>query len=79
MVTFLEQDIMECEVKLTLGNITKIKVSGGDVFPAELFQILKDAAAEVLHSICQQIRKTQQDHRTGKCVFIKISKKCNAK
>ena len=45
MVTFLEQDIMECEVKLTLGNITKIKVSGGDVFPAELFQILKDAAA----------------------------------
>ena len=58
MVTYLEQDIVECEVKLTLGNLTKIKVSGGDVFPAELFQILKDAAAKLLHSICQQIRKT---------------------
>ena len=58
MVTYLEQDIVEYEVKLTLGNITKIKVSGGDVFPAELFQILKDAAAKLLHSICQQIRKT---------------------
>ena len=55
------------------------KASGGDRIPVELFQILEDAAAKVLHSICQQIRKTQQDHRTGKCVFIKISKKCNAK
>ena len=79
MVTYLEQDIMECEVKLTLGNITKIKVSGGNVFPAELFQILQDAAGKVLHSTCQQIRKTQQGHRTGKCVFIKISMNFNAK
>ena len=64
MVTHLEPDILECEVKWTLGSITKNKTSGGDGIPAELFHILKDDAVIVLHSICQQIWKTQ--HRTGK-------------
>ena len=58
--THLELDILECEVKWSLGSITMNKASGGDGIPAELFQILKDAAVKVLHSICQQIRKTQQ-------------------
>ena len=58
--THLEPDILECEVKWALGSTTTNKASGGDRIPAELFQILKDAAAEVLHSICQQIWKTQQ-------------------
>ena len=60
MVTHLEPDILECEVKRALGSITTNKASGGDGIPAELFHILKDDAVKVLHSICQQIWKTQQ-------------------
>ena len=60
VITYLEPDILECEVKWTLGSITKNKASGGDRIPVELFQILKDDAVKVLHSICQQIWKTQQ-------------------
>ena len=60
MITHLEPDILECEVKWTLGSITTNKASGGDGIPVELFQILKDDAMKVLHSICQQIWKTQQ-------------------
>ena len=60
VVTHLEPDILECEVKWALGNITMNKASGGDGIPAELFQILKDDAVNVLHSICLQIWKTQQ-------------------
>ena len=56
----LEPDILQCKVKWVLGNITKNKASGGDGIPVELFQILKDDAVKVLHSICQQIWKTQQ-------------------
>ena len=60
MITHLEPDILECEVKWALGNITMNKVSGGDGIPVELFQILKDDAVKVLHSIRQQIWKAQQ-------------------
>ena len=60
MITHLEPDILECKGKWALGNITMNKASGGDGIPVELFQILKDDAVEVLHSICQQIWKTQQ-------------------
>ena len=60
VITHLEADILECEVKWTLGSITMNKDSGGEGIPAELFQILKDDAVKVLHSICQQIWKTQQ-------------------
>ena len=60
MITHLEPDILECEVKWALGSITTNKASGGDRIPVELFQILKDDAVNVLHSICQQIWKTQQ-------------------
>ena len=60
VITHLEPDILECEVKWALGNITMNKASGGDGIPVELFQILKDDAVNVLHSICQQIWKTQQ-------------------
>ena len=60
VITHLEPDILECEVKQALRNITMNKVSRGDGTPAELFQILKDDAVKVLHSICQQIWKTQQ-------------------
>ena len=60
MTTHLESDILECEVKWALGSITTKKASGGDGIPVELFQILKDDAVKVLHSICQQIWKTQQ-------------------
>ena len=60
MITHLEPDILECEVKRALGSITKKKASGGDGIPVELFQILKDDAVKVLHSIRQQIWKTQQ-------------------
>ena len=59
-ITHLESDIMECEVKWALGSITTNKASGSDGIPIELFQILKDVAVKVLHSICQQIWKTQQ-------------------
>ena len=60
VITHLEPDILECEVKWALGSITTNKASGGDRIPVELFQILKDDAEKVLHSICQQIWKTQQ-------------------
>ena len=60
VITHLEPDILECKVKWALGSITMKKASGGDGIPAELFQILKDAAVKVLHSICQQIWKTPQ-------------------
>jgi len=60
VITHLEPDILDEEVKLALGNITTNKANGGDGIPAELFQILKDYAVKVLHSICQQIWKTQQ-------------------
>ena len=59
VITHLEPDILECEVKWALGSITRIKASGGDGIPVELFQILEDDAVKVLHSICQQIWKTQ--------------------
>ena len=60
VIAYLEPDILECEVKRALGSITMNKTSGGDGIPGELFQILKDDAVKVLHSICQQIWKTQQ-------------------
>ena len=60
IITHLEPDILECEVKWALASITTNKASGGDEIPVELFQILKDDVVRVLHSICQQIRKTQQ-------------------
>ena len=80
MITHLEPDILECEVKCALGSITANKASGGDGIPAELFQILKDDAVKVLHSVCQQIWKTQQWPQDWKrSVFIPIPKKGNAK
>ena len=80
MITDLEPDILECEVKWALGSITMNKASGGDGIPVELFQILKDDAVKVLHSICQQIWKTQQWPQDWKrSVFIPISKKGNVK
>ena len=80
MITHLEPDILECEVKWTLGSITTNEASGGDGIPVELFQILKDDAVKVLRSVCQQIWKTQQWPQGWKgSVFIPISKKGNAK
>ena len=81
MITNLEPDILECEVKWALGSITRNKASGGDGIPVELFQILKDDAVKVLHSICQRkIWKTQQWPQDWKrSVFIPIPKKGNAK
>ena len=80
MITHLEPDILECEVKWALGSITTNKASGGDGIPIELFQILKNDAVKVLHSICQQIWKTQQWPQDCKrLVFIPIPKKSNAK
>src|SRR5574337_692492 len=83
VITHLEPDILEYEVKLALGSITTNKASGGDRIPVELFQILKDDAVKVLHSICQQIWKTQQWPQDWKrSVFIpkkSIPKKGNAK
>ena len=69
VTTHLEPDILECEVKWALGSITMNNASGGDGIPVELFQILKDDAAKVLYSVCQQIWKTQQWPRTGKGQF----------
>ena len=78
--THLEPDILECEVKWALGSITMNKASGGYGIPAELLQILKDDAVKVLHSICQQIWKTQQwPHDWSRSVFIPVPKKGNAK
>uniref|UniRef100_A0A4W2D294 RNA-directed DNA polymerase n=1 Tax=Bos indicus x Bos taurus TaxID=30522 RepID=A0A4W2D294_BOBOX len=80
VITHLEPDILECEVKWALESITTNKASGGDGIPVELLQILKDDAVKVLHSICQQIWKTQQWPQTWKrSVFIPIPKKGNAK
>ena len=80
MVIHVKPDILEYEVKLALGSITTNKASGGDESPAELFQILDDDAAQVLHSICQQIWKTQQWPQDWKrSIFIPIPKKGNAK
>ena len=80
IITHLEPDILVCEVKWALASITTNKASGGDGIPAELFQILKDDAMKVLHSICQQIWKTQQGPQDWKrSVFIPIPKKGNAK
>ena len=80
MVTHLETDILECEVKWALESITMNKASEGDGISAELVQILKDDAVEVLHSICQQIWKTQQWPQDWKRIaFIQISKKGNAR
>ena len=69
MITHLEPDILECEVKWALASITTNKASGGDRIPVELFQILKDDAMKVLHSISQQIWKTQYGDMTGKGQF----------
>ena len=75
MITHLEPDILECEVKWALGSITANKASGGDEIPVELFQILKDDAVKVLHSVCQQLWKTQQWPQDWKrSVFIPIPK-----
>ena len=80
VITDLEPDILECEVKWALESITRNKASGGDGIPVELFQILKDDAVKVLHSISQQIWKTQQWPQDWKrSVFIPIPKKGNAK
>ena len=80
MITHLEPDILQCEVKRTLESIATNKASGGDGIQVELFQILKDDAVKVLHSICQQIWKIQQWPQDWKrSVFIPIPKKGNAK
>ena len=80
VITHLKPDILECEVKWALGSIIMNKASGGDGIPVELFQILKDDTVKVLHSICQQIWKTQQLPQDWKrSVFIPIPKKGNAK
>ena len=80
VITHLEPDILECEVKWALESITVNKAHGGEGIPVELFQILKDDAVKVLHSICQQIWKTQQWTQDWKrSVFILIPKKRNAK
>ena len=80
VITHLEPDILECEVKWALGSITTNKASGGDGIPVELFQILEDDGVKVLHSICQQIWKTQQWPQDWKrLVFIPIPKKGNGK
>ena len=80
VITHLEPDILECEVKWVLESITTNKASGGDGIPVELFQILQDDAVKVLHAICQQIWKTQQwPQDWKKSVFIPVPKKGNAK
>ena len=80
VITHLEPDILECEVKWAFGSITMNKASGGDGIPVELFQILKDVTVKVMHSICQQIWKTQQWPQDWKrSVFIPVPKKGNAK
>ena len=80
VITHLEPDILECEIKWALGSITTNKASGGYEIPVELFQILKDNAVKVRHSICQQIWKTQKwPHDWKRSIFIPIPKKGNAK
>ena len=80
MITHLEPDTLECKVKWALGSVITNKASGGDRIPAEIVKILKDNAVKVLHSISQQIWKTQQWPQDGKrSFFIPIPKKGNAK
>ena len=80
VITHLQPDILECKVRWALGSTTRNKASGSDGIPVELFQILEDDAVKVLHSICQQIWKTQQRPQDWKrSVFIPIPKKSNAK
>ena len=80
MITHLQPDILECEVKWALGSITTNKASGGDGIPVELFQILKNDAVKVLHPICQKIWKTEQGPQDWKrSFFIPIPEKGNAK
>ena len=80
VITHLELDILESEVKWALGSITMNKASGGNGIPVDLFRVLKDDVVKVLHSICQQIWKTQQWPQDRKrSVFIKIPKEVNAK
>ena len=80
MITHLQPDTLECEVKWALASITAIKASGDDGIPDKLFQILKDDAVKVLYSICQQIWKTQQWPQDWKSsVFVPIPNKGNAK
>ena len=79
VITNLEPDILECQVVWALGSITMNKASGGDGIPVELFQILKDDAVKVLHSICQQIWKTAVATGLERSLFIPIPKKSNAK
>ena len=80
MIIHVEPDFLECEVKWALGSLITNKASGGDGIPAELFQILKDDAVKVLHSICQQIWETQQQSQDWKrLVFTPIPKKGNAR
>ena len=80
MIIHLKPDILECEIKWALGSITMNKASGGDGIPVELFQILKDDAVKVLHSICQKICITHQwPQDTKSSVFIPIPQKGNAK
>ena len=75
VITHLEPDVLECEVKWALGSITMNKASGGDGIPVELFQILEDDAVKVLHSICQQVWKSQQwSQDSNRSVFIPIPK-----
>ena len=80
MITYLGPDILECEVKWALGNITTNKGSGSDGIPVELFQIIKDDAVKVLHPLCQKIWKTQKWPQDWKrSVFIPVPNKGNAK
>ena len=79
VITHLEPDILEWEVKWALGSISTNKASEGDGIPVELFQILKDAAAKVLHSVCQQIWKTAVATGLERLIFIPIPQKGNAK
>ena len=80
VITHPEPDNLECEIKWTLGSITMNKASGGDGIPVELFQILRDVAVKVMHSVCQQIWETQQWPQDWKrSIFIPIPKKGNAK
>ena len=80
VISHLESDVLECKVKWALRSTTMNKASGGDGIPAKLFQILKDDTVKVLHSVCQQIWKTQQwPQDWKKSIFIPISKKGNVK
>ena len=79
VITHPEPGILECKVKCTLGNITTNKASGGDGIPVELFQILKDDAVKVLHSVCQQVWKTAVAIDWKRSAFIPVPKKGNAK